>query len=523
MKMEILWNYSFSTSIFAFTQNQKEKCSWRYNPTRLIIDEEIIPEFINCLELNNIAIPPEFETFRYENENPESITITPQKYQYDDAEIFLAKKRLLLLSEQGTGKTLVAIIAGDKIPGKKLIVAPAILIYNWEIEITRYRLDAQITVIDSPKIDIEKIDSEWIICSYARLGKINQYIKTLGIKALIVDECQALKNVNNNGKPGTKQATLAIEIAEHIEYFLALSGTPITNRLADFYNVLVCVGADDLTFKKDFKKFGQYYCHPRKVYYGYKTYAYVYDGFDHLNEFNCKLSKYMIRRNRKDLLPDLKKYRKMLPVKISGKINNMYSDIEIMGQLMRDKHEIALAKTIHTISLIKNLINEEKIVVFTSYLDALAKINSEMNNCIYITGDTPNKKRTELINQFQNDDSTRVIIVSLLCGGTGITLTAASTVVFNDIDFVPSNMLQAEDRICRIGQNELCKIYYIYALNSNLDKKLHELVNRKYSIISQAIDNENSIMFERVKNENTIEELKKYLIKKGKNNERFED
>lgn len=499
--MIIEWNKQFNFKVFSFVFSNKDKCCWKYGPVQLDIQDDLVPDFYRLLLDNEIEIPVEIANYIAQNEvsvpadNNSICRIKPRDYQLADAEIILDRKRMILSSEQGTGKTLVAIIAGSRISGRKLVVAPAILIYNWAIEIAQYDSSSKVFVLDTPRVDLTTIDADWIICSYNRLQYICDNICQLQFSAFFADECQNMKSVNGYGMPGSKRAMYCLKIANMVDYFVGISGTPITNKFVDFYNILCAIQACDLTFYGNFIAFTDYYCCPRKQYTSHGHYIWVYDGFDHVTEFRDRISQYMIRRLRKDILPDLTKQRQMFPVRVKSLKKHSYNRSSFMDDLFHVKKELAISKVPCTIDLIDELLSEgEKVVVFSSHIDPLYTLKRTYSDSLLIDGGTPNLERTKMIAQFQSDPQTRLILISLLCGGTGITLTAAHCVVFNDFDFSPANMLQGEDRVCRIGQDKLCRIYYIYAANSELDTHLCRIINHKFEMLSTILDGDKATM-----------------------------
>ncbi len=513
--IEIVWEHKFDYKIFSYTQQFVNEFAWKYNPTRLIINNKSICEFIKFLTTNGYEVPEDLLNIDCENNEKKQISAVKIKdYQLEDANRILKEKKLLLLSEQGTGKTLICILAGSQIQGRKLVVAPKVLIYNWAYEIKRYDINAKVLVVDSLKISIKDSDADWIIVSYGRLKQIVPIVESLNLRMMLLDECQAIKSVTYYGKPGTKQAAFVLDIAKKVEFFVGISGTPITNRLVEFYNVLCCVEAKDLTFDFCFRQFVEYYCEPHKMYKKGGDYIWLYDGASNVNDFRRKSEPYIIRRLRKDVLPDLIKQRRMLPIKIEAYKEPNYESANILATIMREKKLLAIKKTKYTIALAKSIMERgQKIVIFSCHLDSLRTISRAFPNVLVIDGGTAAAKRMEYIARFQNDTEMNMICISLLAGNTGITLNAAHNVIINDFDFVPSNMLQAEDRVCRIGQEKTCNIYYIYAINSVMDVHLAELLNRKFNIISRVLDGVEEKMLTDVDSEiSVLEELKSKLM-----------
>ena len=89
----------------------------------------------------------------------------------------------------------------------------------------------------------------------------------------------------------------------------------------------------------------------------------------------------------------------------------------------------------------------------------------------------------QAVDRFQNDPEVRVAICNIIAGGVGITLTAATHVIFQDLDWVPANHLQAEDRAYRMGQTERVTVEYMLA-DGTLDVFIAELLEAKLRLIN---------------------------------------
>jgi superfamily II DNA or RNA helicase len=125
-----------------------------------------------------------------------------------------------------------------------------------------------------------------------------------------------------------------------------------------------------------------------------------------------------------------------------------------LGILSHARHTLAVAKVPATLEAVRDRVESgEKVVVFTSCTAVVEQLAEALGEAaVRITGETPSGDRLAIADRFQADPSVRVLIGNLQAAGTGLTLTAATHVVFNDLDWVPANHWQAEDRIYRIGQ-----------------------------------------------------------------------
>ncbi len=157
-----------------------------------------------------------------------------------------------------------------------------------------------------------------------------------------------------------------------------------------------------------------------------------------------------------------------------------------LGEIARARHQTALAKIPQTIDIIKvTLENENKIVVFTHHKDVMKKIKEEFEDiAVTYHGEKNNEEKEEAVYQFQNNNSKRLFIATTQSAGTGITLTQASTEIFVELEWTPSDMNQAEDRCHRIGQENAVNIYHI-VVNDSIDADLSQQLIDKQKIIDQ--------------------------------------
>jgi SWI/SNF-related matrix-associated actin-dependent regulator 1 of chromatin subfamily A len=155
---------------------------------------------------------------------------------------------------------------------------------------------------------------------------------------------------------------------------------------------------------------------------------------------------------------------------------------------------ISKEKVPMTVDMVHNFLEqseEKKIIIFTVFTDSLKELKKVFGDlAVCHNGEMSDKEKQKSIDQFQNNPNIRVFIGNIISAGSAITLTASDTVIFNDIDFVPSNHLQAEDRSYRIGQNKTVNIYYPI-FNDTIEEKVYETLQRKKEIISTVMGEKN--------------------------------
>jgi SWI/SNF-related matrix-associated actin-dependent regulator 1 of chromatin subfamily A len=139
--------------------------------------------------------------------------------------------------------------------------------------------------------------------------------------------------------------------------------------------------------------------------------------------------------------------------------------------------------------LIDSIVDQgEKVIVFCSFIDPLRKLAERYPGSVTITGETPIDQRQENVRRFQEDKDCQVFFGGVKSAGTGITLTAASNVIFLDYSWVPGDMAQAQDRAHRIGSVfESINIYQLYVENT-IDEDMKEIIDTKQDLFNQLID-----------------------------------
>lgn len=166
----------------------------------------------------------------------------------------------------------------------------------------------------------------------------------------------------------------------------------------------------------------------------------------------------------------------------------------LFGELSRLRKRTAVAKAPYVVSYLEDLLeSDEKIVVFAHHhevIDTLLKaFNKDEEIAIKLDGRDNDVAKQRAVERFQTDDKIKVIVAGIIPAGVGITLTASSTVVFAELDWVPSNLSQAEDRCHRIGQLYSVLVIHI-VFNNSLDANMAKKIVEKQKIIDQTVDND---------------------------------
>jgi hypothetical protein len=161
----------------------------------------------------------------------------------------------------------------------------------------------------------------------------------------------------------------------------------------------------------------------------------------------------------------------------------------LLAKLTRLRRKLAAAKAKTTIEFIENAVAQgEKVLVFSSFDAPLQRIYKKFGeSSVLITGKTPVPKRQALVDRFQTDPEVTVFVANILAGGVGLNLTAARQVVFNDLDWVPANHWQAEDRAYRIGQTGTVQVTYMVA-QQTIDEFVRTVLETKAAMMLAVVD-----------------------------------
>jgi SWI/SNF-related matrix-associated actin-dependent regulator 1 of chromatin subfamily A len=426
---------------------------------------------------------------------------TPFPHQEEAVEFLLKKKKAILADDMGLGKTFEAILAMNKIRGKKLIVCPASLKLNWEKEIKSVSSDP-IVIINSGKKWGKIPGGAWVIINYDILKNFTSEIKKSGFKVATFDEAHYCKSINNNGHGGSKRARSFISIANAIDYIFVLTGTPITNKTKDIFNLLKAIKHP---LSKNFKMFANRYCDP--VFNGF---GYNYDGASNTDELNGLLKPFMLRRLKEEVLDLPDKIRSFIPVDVNikeyekkvkeymQKRSTFKSKHEHLVYLNAMRHILAKEKVKHTIELAENyLLQEVPVVIFTHYKYVVENIVQKFGDeVVRVTGDETTTEKNQNVELFQSGKK-KILVANIQSGGVGLTLTKSNVTIQNDIGFDLGAILQSEDRTHRVSQTKNVNILYLYA-DQTIDEKLTEMLEIKMENMTSVING---------KSESFVEEL----------------
>ena len=468
-------------------------------------------------DLNEGIIFTNRSTHKLIDVNSLDLPFMPYDYQLEDAEKILKTKRALLGHEMGCGKTLISILIGESIKMPKLVICPESLRLNWYKEIKQAKNDSDVQILYSN--ESPHFGKDWTIVGYLTANKFLPNLKKF--KCIFVDECQNCKAVNNWGKATSKRANSVMELAQNAEYCYLLSGTPLPSHNRDLYNILKMLKCEKFDFNNQwaFKHFADKFCDPKETAFGKD-----YSGNSNSNELHTILSALMVRRLKREVLPNLKKQRQFIP--IEPKFKRDYKDIEkrlfkpeekdtYMGLAMTGRQILSSYKFDTAVELAETVVNaDESVVIVTNFIETADRLKEYFgDDACEIRGGMSDKDKQQSIEDFQNKKKS-VCILNMQAGGVGITLTASHTMIVLDYAWLPSDMIQVEDRICRNGQTEPCMIYYVYCENAILDSLFIDMISNKSENIDLVVDNSANtfdLNAEKNKSATFIDQLKHFL------------
>jgi len=425
---------------------------------------------------------------------PEKLLKALYKFQVDGINFGISHHcRFLLADEMGVGKTIQAIslsyIYRDSWP--VLIVCPGSMKYSWKGEIQTWLglKDHRINIINSSR---QRISAEayFYIISYDLVKNILKKLKQMTFDFVILDEAHSIKNKDS------LRAKKILPIAVRAKRLILMTGTPLLAKPLEGYPLLYALRPDLFCY---FKKYAYRYCDPQPTPFGYS-----WSGTSNTKELHWILSTLMVRRLKKEVLNNL-------PPKRRQKVF-IKADPDIIGEIKKVKTQIkgrkgtldaytmtGKAKIEGACEYISDLLDiDQKFIVFAYHYDMLNKIESLMKEkhveYIRIDGNTQQDKRYDYVKNFQHNENCKVAILSIVAASTGITLTSASLVIFAELTWTPSIMIQAEDRAHRIGQNnDFVDIKYLYGPET-LDDFILDRLQKKLTIVSTTLDDKKEVL-----------------------------
>jgi non-specific serine/threonine protein kinase len=449
---------------------------------------------------------------------------TLRPYQRDGVQWLHLLARLglgaCLADDMGLGKTiqvlaLLLVLKADATGrgGPSLLVAPASLLANWAAEIARFAPSLGIMVAHPSTTPSETLKAigpddvaglDLVVTSYGYLAR-TPWLKKKAWRLVVIDEAQAIKN------PGAQQtrAVKELEAAARI----ALTGTPIENRLGDLWSIFDFVNPGLLGSSKQFS-------------------AYVKGLADRPHNpygpLRDLVRPYILRRLKTDRsiiadLPDKTEVKAFCPLSrkqaalYQQAVDDLARELEAADGIARRGIVLALLMRLKQIcnhpsqwlgdnawaeqdsgklARLRDIAEEiaarqEKMLVFTQFKETTAPLAAFLGTVfgrpgLVLHGGTEVRKRKDLVRRFQEDESVPFFVLSLKAGGAGLNLTAAAHVVHFDRWWNPAVENQATDRAFRIGQTKNVLVHK-FVCRGTVEDKIDQMIESKQQLAGDVL------------------------------------
>ncbi len=423
-----------------------------------------------------------------------------------------------LADDMGLGKTiqvlaLLLVLKREQTNSRpSVLVAPASLLSNWATEAQRFAPSLRMLIVHPSAMsaaDLRALDSQTlngvdlVITSYGSLLRLPQ-LESVQWRLAVIDEAQAIKN------PGAKQTRQVKKLKADTR--IALTGTPVENRLSDLWSIFDFTHPGLLGSDKVFS-----------------TFAKRLAKAEHFGPLRTLVQPYILRRLKTDKgviddLPDkteLKAWCHLSPAQAAHyqravqEMAKALEDAQGMGRkgvvlsfLMRFK-QICNHPSQWTgdgtwspadsgkFDRLRELVEviatrQEKVLVFTQFRETTQPLAAFLGSIfgragLVLHGGTPVAKRRELVKQFQDDEFTPFFVLSLKAGGAGLNLTAASHVIHFDRWWNPAVENQATDRAFRIGQKKNVLVHK-FVCRGTVEDRIDQMIESKQQLVKDVLE-----------------------------------
>jgi len=399
--------------------------------------------------------------------------------------------RVLIADDMGLGKTIQAICVASyyRTEWPLLVITPSSLRITWQQAFIKWLPSVDVDYVNVVLTGKDSATAGLInIISYDLLSKCMEDLKKKQFRIIIADECHFIKNY----KASRTQA--ALPLLKAATRVILLSGTPALSRPLELYTQ---VSAIQPGLFPTFHQFGIRYCAGHQNRFGWD-----FSGASNMQELQLLLEeKLMIRRLKKDVLSQLPSKRRQMvmldpsliktkTLERAAKEVSKAKQQEQHGALLNYFFETCACKIPAVRDYILDLLESgRKFLVFAHHKDMLDAIcnclTQKKYDFIRIDGSTPAAIRQSLCDKFQQNKECLVAALSITAANTGLTLTEASAVVFAELFWNPGALVQAEDRVYRIGQKNAVNIHYLVA-KKTADDYLWPLIQNKLEVLGKA-------------------------------------
>ena len=442
-----------------------------------------------------------------------------------------------LADDMGLGKTiqvlsLLLVLKNEARENRKpcLLVAPASLLANWAAEIARFAPSLKTVVVHPSAEPAEKLkadnaanlaDVDLVITSYGFLAR-SPWLGTTPWRLVVLDEAQAIKN------PAAKQTKTVKQLRADTR--IALTGTPIENRLSDLWSIFDFINPGLLGSSTQFSSFVKHLADR------------PHNPFGPLRDL---VRPYILRRLKTDKsiiadLPDktevktfclLSRKQAALYQQAVGDLARQLEDVDgmqrrgiVLAFLMRlkqicnhpsqwlgdgawaeeDSGKFARLRDLAEVVAAR----QEKALIFTQFKETTAPLAAFLGSVfgrpgLVLHGETEVKKRKDMVRQFQEDENVPFFVLSLKAGGAGLNLTAASHVIHFDRWWNPAVENQATDRAFRIGQTKNVLVHK-FICRGTVEDKIDNMIELKQQLAGDFLSGGTDMLLTEMKDEDLL-------------------
>jgi len=396
------------------------------------------------------------------------LDVSLRKYQTFGAKYALYYRRTLLGDEMGLGKTIQALAMINHLAQNDqkyaMVVCPLSVLANWKREIKEL---SKLHTFIFHGSNRDEAFAKWqaqtgvLLTTYGHTSRMN-VDEAFHLDVFIVDEAHYVKN------PDAKRSQSVYKLADSAEYVLFMSGTPLENRLEEMKQ-LISVLQPEISNQLSQEL--------------------------HLlqpEEFKQLVAPVYLRRNRKEVLAELPELE-IIPqwVNFGEEEKKLYDQAVMAGHVMAMRRAAWLGGSPEKSPKLERLLeicmdaaeNGQKVLVFSFFRDVITTIQNHLQGKTFepITGDVPNARRQEIIDDFTNAGAGSVLISQITAGGVGLNIQAANIVILCEPQWKPSTEEQAISRAYRMGQSRDVVVYRLLTEES-IDETMLEILGEKANL-----------------------------------------
>lgn len=399
-------------------------------------------------------------------------------HQHQAVEWLSKRPKAFLALEPGLGKTAVACVDCQ---GKVLVVCPSSLKLNWAAEMRRWRPDLTLQVVSSKSVIDESVDV--LIANYDILHKLS----LPSFDTLIVDESHYAKSLT------ARRTKSVVKLTKSTARVRLLSGTPIVNRPIELWPLANAIGL----IKLPYYEYGMRFCAGWSP--PWMKGKFDFSGCSNEQALRKFLEPGMLRMSKTEVLKDLPPKIWNL-IELSAELPKVEKQF-LADNLVLNEHSLSFEaisdirklntqmKMPMAIEFIENALREEsKVVVFAHHTEIICELATALSSYspVMVTGSVSTELRHQRVNQFQEEPACRVFIGNIAAAGVGLTLTAASRVIFVEAPWTPAELEQAADRCHRIGQKSTVVID-VLTISESIDHYMLSKILEKQSAIENIL------------------------------------